>query len=68
MTRLSVPDMSCDHCKASVQSALGALPDAGTINVDLDRGEVAVSGPATPADLIAALAGIGFPAQVIAQP
>lgn len=65
MTRLSVPDMSCGHCKASVETTLSALPDSGTIDVDLDRGEVAVSGPAAPAALVAALAGIGFPARVI---
>jgi len=67
MTRLSVPDMSCDHCKASVTAALSALPDSGTITVDLDRGEVTVGGPSHPDPLIAALASIGFPARLIAQ-
>lgn len=67
MTRLSVSGMTCDHCTASVHKALTALPDAGTITVDLDRGEVAVSGAAPAATLIAALAEIGYPASLIAQ-
>ncbi len=67
MTRLSVPDMSCNHCKASVETALSALPDSGTITVDLAQGAVTVSGTAPAALLISALATIGFPAQVIPQ-
>ena len=34
MTLLSVPDMSCGHCKASVEAALSALPGAAPITVD----------------------------------
>ena len=66
MTRLSVPDMSCGHCKSSVTSALNALAGAGTVEVDLDRKEVAVSGDVAAEALVASLAAIGFPAQVIA--
>lgn len=65
MTLLSVPDMSCGHCKASVETALAALPDAGRIEVDLTTRHVTVTGAAAPATLLAALDGIGFPAQVV---
>lgn len=67
MTRLSVPDMHCDHCKASVETALTALPDAGQIAVDLDRGEVSVTGTTPAPALIAALGDVGFAASVIPQ-
>jgi copper chaperone len=66
MTLLSVPDMSCGHCKASVESALSALPDAGEIAVDLPNRKVSVAGAAKPEALLAALNTIGFPAQVVA--
>lgn len=66
MTRLSVPDMSCGHCKASVEGALSALPGAGAIKVDLSRREVSVEGATAPAALVAALAEAGYPATVIA--
>lgn len=65
MTRFSVPDMSCGHCKAAITEALSALPDAGAIVVDLARKEVTTAGSADPADLLAALSQIGFPAVVV---
>jgi copper chaperone len=66
MTILTVPDMSCGHCKASVMSALSGLPDAGEVAVDLDAKTVTVTGPAQPAALIRALEAVGFPASILA--
>lgn len=66
MTILTVPDMSCGHCKASVLSALAGLPDAGEVAVDLAAKTVTISGPAQPAALIRALDAVGFPATVLA--
>lgn len=67
MTLLSVPDMSCGHCKASVEAALAALPDAGGVAVDLAARQVRVAGRAAPEALVKALDNIGFPARVIAD-
>ncbi len=66
MTTLTVPDMTCGHCKASVLSALSGLPDAGVVEVDLTAKTVTVTGPARPEALIGALDAVGFPASVIA--
>ena len=65
MTLLSVPDMSCGHCKASVEAALAALPAPAPVAVDLTSRQVAVGGAAAPEALVKALAEIGFPAQVV---
>jgi copper chaperone len=65
MTILSVPDMSCGHCKASVTQALGSVADAGSIQIDMDKREVALDGSAAPETLIAALNQVGFPATVL---
>lgn len=64
MTLLSVPDMSCGHCKASVEAALAPLPGMAPVEVDLTTRQVKVSGPA--AEALNALEAIGFPAQVVA--
>ncbi len=64
MTTLSVPDMSCSHCKATVEAALGAVPQAGAVKVDLSTRKVEVTGPAPAADLIQALDAAGYPATV----
>jgi copper chaperone len=64
MTTLSVPDMSCNHCKMTVEAALGAVPGAASVKVDLSTRQVVVSG-AAPADaLIKALDVAGYPATV----
>ncbi len=65
MTRLSVPDMTCGHCKASVETTLAALPDTGTVTVDLAARTVTATGPAAAATLVRALDAIGFPAAVL---
>ncbi|MBN2630054.1 MAG: heavy-metal-associated domain-containing protein [Rhodobacteraceae bacterium] len=60
---LSVPDMTCGHCKASVEAALAPL--ATQVVVDLAKGQVTVEGSDDPARVLYALEGVGFPARVI---
>ena len=60
MIKLSVPDMNCGHCKASVESAVAAL--GGTARVDLSTRQIEVTGQLAADSVIAALAEIGFPA------
>ena len=62
MTRISVPDMSCGHCKASVEAALAPL--VSRVEVDLPARQVTAEG-ANPVDLLAALGRIGFPATLL---
>ncbi|NEY89169.1 heavy-metal-associated domain-containing protein [Tabrizicola oligotrophica] len=64
MTLLSVPDMSCGHCKASVEAALAPLPGMAPVEVDLTKRQVTVAGPASEA--VKALDAIGFPAREVA--
>ena len=66
MTLLSVPDMNCGHCKASVTEALSALPGTRVITVDLTTRQVEVQGSPSPESMLAALNEIGFPAHIIA--
>lgn len=62
MTTLSIPDMSCGHCRASVESALSPLPGVDQVTVDLSNRTATVKGAAPLASLIAALDKVGFPA------
>lgn len=50
--KLSVPDMSCGHCKATIEEAVTAA--GGKASVDLERREVTVEGldPARAQDVI----------------
>jgi copper chaperone len=62
MTTLSIPDMSCGHCKAAVEAALAAVPGTGPVTVDLVRRQVQVAGDAPLTALVAALDAAGYPA------
>lgn len=41
-TKLSVPDMSCTHCKAAVEGSLNALSGIESSNADFETGVVEV--------------------------
>lgn len=63
MTLLHVPDMSCGHCKASVEQALAPLSQR--VAVDLANRQVMVDSTVDDAALLKAMDAIGFPARVI---
>jgi copper chaperone len=65
MTTLSIPDMTCGHCKAAVEAALAALLGARDIAVDLSSRQATVHGEVQVPALLAALDAAGYPAQVI---
>lgn len=61
---LSVPDMSCGHCRASIEAALkpsGAVP----VEFDMQARRVTIVGPLTPVAAVALLDGIGFAAEPV---
>lgn len=65
MITLSIPDMSCGHCKASVESALAPLAGVKSITVDLTSRQVQINGTPQTDALLASLDEIGFPATLI---
>lgn len=66
MTTLSVPDMNCGHCKASVETALAPL--GSHIVVDLAHRRVTLDSSATEDQLLVALLEVGFAATLVANP
>ncbi|MDO9525274.1 MAG: heavy-metal-associated domain-containing protein [Gemmobacter sp.] len=60
--QLSVPDMSCGHCKASVETALKALDPSAQVQVDLATRQVTLETNASATRVIAALQDVGFDA------
>jgi copper chaperone len=65
MTRLSIPDMSCGHCRASVTDALTKLPSVTGLSLDGEARIADVQGDAPTDALLAALNKIGFPAKTL---
>lgn len=61
-TTLSVPDIHCDHCKMSLEGALGKIAGVKQATVDVPNATIAVTydAPATEDDLVAAVEGQGY--------
>lgn len=65
MVTLSIPDMHCNACKASVERALLPLAQGAAVAIDLDSRRATIVGAADATAMIAALDRIGFPAEAV---
>ncbi len=62
MTRFSVPDMTCGHCKAAIEKAVSAISPAAVIKVDLENHIVEIESTTDDATLVAAMKDEGYEA------
>tara|TARA_R110002124_G_scaffold287294_1_gene472348 strand:+ start:8128 stop:8328 length:201 start_codon:yes stop_codon:yes gene_type:complete len=62
MTKFSVPQMSCGHCKSSIEKAVASVDADARVEVDLSSREVTVQSNAGTETLIAAMKSEGFEA------
>jgi len=62
MLTLSVPDISCGHCKSSIEGALAPMPGVSSAVVSIDEKTVEVSfdEPATLPAIVAAIEEQGY--------
>ncbi|QBX34139.1 copper chaperone [Paracoccus liaowanqingii] len=58
----SVPDMSCGHCKAAIETAIAGA--GGRAQVDLPQRRVTIEG-LSPEQAVAVLREAGFPPQPV---
>ena len=57
----SVPGMTCEHCKASIETEVGGVPGVASVAVDLDSKDVVVTGTSLDRDaIVAAIDEAGF--------
>jgi len=65
LIKLDVQGMTCNHCVATVQQALAAVPGVeDVVEVVLQPGSATVRGSAKPESLIAAVQQAGYQASV----
>ncbi len=65
MSRFSVPDMHCGHCKAKIETALLDADDGADLSFDMEAREVEVDSVLETPELIAAMKGAGYEAHKI---
>ena len=63
MLHLTVSGMTCGHCVSAVDRAVRAVPGVTDVAVDLERGEVAVTGEPDPGAIRSAVADAGYAVQ-----
>lgn len=61
MPTFSVPDMSCGHCKAAIEKAIGGADSAAKIEFDMEARTIDVTSDLSLADLTALLGKEGYP-------
>ena len=58
---VSVPGMTCGHCKAAIETEVGAVDGVSGVGVDLETKDVVVTGASLDRDaIVAAIADAGF--------
>ncbi len=62
MTRFSVPDMTCGHCKKAIEDALHKIDGNAQIEIDLDSHIVSLTSTAATDSAIAAIKDAGYTA------
>ncbi|MCB1479513.1 MAG: heavy-metal-associated domain-containing protein [Rhodobiaceae bacterium] len=64
--KFSVPDMSCEHCKAAVESAVMAADPHADVSVDLDAKTVEIASSLKPGVFVDVLRSGGYEATQVA--
>jgi len=62
MTTFHIPDMSCGHCKATVEKTIHTLDPKAQVDFDMAARRIALDSLAETANVQAALAAAGYPA------
>ncbi len=65
MKTYHIPDMSCGHCKATVEETIRSLDPAAQIEFDMAARQISVQSGTDAAHMTAALAEAGYPASPV---
>ena len=59
---VTVPEIHCDHCRSSLEGAIGALDGVDEVTVDVPTATISVSygDPVTMDAIVAAIEGQGY--------
>jgi copper chaperone len=55
-----VPDISCGHCKASIEGGVSQVPGVDRVEVDIESKRVVVEGEASDEAVVAAIVEAGY--------
>lgn len=64
MIELSVKDVTCGHCVSAVTRAVKAVDPQASVQVDTEGKRVRIEGRRSAGDVMKALEGAGYPAEL----
>ncbi len=62
---VKVPDMTCDHCKMTINSAVRGVEKVEDVDIDLNKKTVEVTGHSDVQTVIAAIKNSGYTVEKI---
>ena len=62
MTTFNIPNMSCGHCKATVEKTIHAIDPEAKIEFDMASRKITLDSRTPPDNVQTALASAGYPA------
>jgi copper chaperone len=62
MTKFSVPEMSCGHCKATIEKAVAEIDPGAKLQFDMDARKVDIEASVDTTAILAALKDAGYEA------
>ena len=65
MSRFSVPDMSCGHCKAKIEDALLEADGGAELEFDMDAREIAVDSTLDAGEVLDTIKAAGYAATAL---
>ena len=65
MTKFNVPDMSCGHCKATIEKAFEAADPLAELNFDMEGRHVEIDSELDSVSVATLLKEAGYPAEVV---
>jgi copper chaperone len=65
MTDLHVPDLSCGHCKATIEKAIKTLDPDAHISFDMDARNIHVTSGVATGMIVTTLSEAGYPTSQI---
>lgn len=62
---IKVPDMTCNHCKMTIQNSVNSVNDVQNVEVNLDNKLVEITGNFEVSDVVSAIQNSGYTAEQI---
>ena len=60
MLKISIPDMSCEHCRKTLETLLSRMKGVASCDVDLDLKTIVIEGDAEWKEIEAAIQDAGY--------